>query len=377
MSDPLNILVVNVRADAVRALGELLHQRGHRVSTADGALEAVARAHRLSAAGDRLTLVMADLELPEMDALSMLAELRRRGETCDFAVLTGPEGLPMDQVTRARHLGCDQVLKRPYSAAQLDQVLETALGRRDGRIPPPGNQDPAPFFGTTRVFRAARQRAASELPPPAAPEPALDPVAVPPPAPRAPARDPIAPELFFGDDDQPPSPSLLDRTPARPVTPPPIQRSNGATRTFRSPVPEAAPPQPGTGALRRGVVTPPPNSSAATPGGGTASFRAGTGAVARPGTAPAARPPSGYERQRSDPFLAARPRATETTTARIRRGVDGNRPDTGAHAHPPPPAAAGLVTCPMCQRTFQAALRSAAYTTLCVHCGQLVRVEPG
>ncbi|MCK6487830.1 MAG: response regulator [Planctomycetes bacterium] len=360
MSEPLNILVVNVRPDAVRALGELLHQRGHRVATAGSALEAVARAQRLSAGGDRFTLMMAELDLPDMDGLELLAELRRRGETGEFALLTGSDGLPIDQSSRARHLGCDQVLKRPYSASTLDQLLETAIGRRDGRIAPPGNEDPAPFFGTTRVFRASRLRAASEQQQPPPRQPTPPPMQVP-----APRLDAVAPELF--DDEH--LPHQLPEAAPKPTPPP--QRSNGATRVIRSPLPTEQPP--GTGILRRSA-TPPPQSSVANPPG-TGTYRSTTGRVQRSDSGALTRP-GGYERQRSDPFISARPRPAETT-ARIRRSVDGGRPDTGAHVAPPPQAAAGNVTCPLCGKAFQAAIRTIAFTTLCVHCGQLVRIEPG
>ncbi len=81
-----------------------------------------------------------------------------------------------------------------------------------------------------------------------------------------------------------------------------------------------------------------------------------------------------------------------TSTTRIRRGVSGTDrvgkvPAPGAPAPADPPAAGPLppvadtppgrtVTCSHCRKEFVALNRAVSYTTICVHCGQLNRIDP-
>jgi CheY-like chemotaxis protein len=139
-------------------------------------------------------------------------------------------------------------------------------------------------------------------------------------------------------------------------------------------------PAPATEALERRGAPPlspvAPVASAAPITRGTDRFRrpsglypmGGTTRYGRPGT-PTPQPP--------------------TSTTRIRRGVSGTdrvgkvtpavapTPSSGAGAPATVDGAPGrTVVCLHCRREFVALNRSVSYTTICIHCGQLNRIDP-
>ena len=73
-------------------------------------------------------------------------------------------------------------------------------------------------------------------------------------------------------------------------------------------------------------------------------------------------------------------------TTRTRRGLTGTQappapllPSTHPSELPELPSAdpsSRAVACAYCQKTFMVAVKPAVYTVLCVHCGQMNRIEP-
>lgn len=65
------------------------------------------------------------------------------------------------------------------------------------------------------------------------------------------------------------------------------------------------------------------------------------------------------------------------TTQRIRRGITGRLERTPVVGEQPAPAAPGMrVACATCRREFMVEARPQIYNMVCVHCGQLNRIEP-
>ena len=117
----------------------------------------------------------------------------------------------------------------------------------------------------------------------------------------------------------------------------------------------------------------------------------------RRGVTPPAKETGGYTRRPSGFFLHNNapaagnepPMPPVVGTSRIRCTVTGSyvpsplaggqNPPTGNH--PPRPAATGggntrAVACAHCRKVFMVASRPDAYTAVCVHCGQLNRIDP-
>jgi hypothetical protein len=65
-------------------------------------------------------------------------------------------------------------------------------------------------------------------------------------------------------------------------------------------------------------------------------------------------------------------------TARIRRTVTGSyAPPIGGGGQTPPAAGpTRAVACAHCNKIFMVAIRQVAYTAVCIHCGQMNRIDP-
>ncbi len=184
-----------------------------------------------------------------------------------------------------------------------------------------------------------------------------------------------------------------ERTPLPAPVPPPGQTSAPANDGKPKAAPEASgffpatQPQAGTGALRRLGNVP-------APGLGSGSFR-------DPVTGSLKRPPSGLFVPEHNPREIRRSVAPEpsrpATTSRFHRSVQSGQPPLTGRQVPAPAASARIrrtlgtlppaaqaavempsctVACAHCQGQFEVLIKDQAYTVLCVHCGQLNRIDP-
>lgn len=257
-----------------------------------------------------------------------------------------------------------------------------------GHVPGPAAADDIPFYGTSKTFRA-------KMTTPAPTEGILSRV-------QRPASQPdIIPDHLIGGG--------LPQTPAAPsglrrgVSPQPPPDASGRRPAAREPsnffptTPE--PPQPETGRRGTDFFTPvaPTDINAIrdpvtgnfrrTPSGMT---RPPSGSMDRPGTAhppqreaePDAYLPGTTSRFRrsvgGDPVAGDPQRpvtgAGNPITSRIRRGITGSHPKPIAEAVPEAPTC--TVACAHCQGQFNVLVKAQAYTVLCVHCGQINRIDP-
>jgi hypothetical protein len=195
-------------------------------------------------------------------------------------------------------------------------------------------------------------------------------------------------------------------------TPLPHDRQDGTGRTvnpaFRTPLPflqpgavttPGTPPQvPPSVAAAPQVRTPQPGAGAPASDVPAVPVRPTTSFIRR-GVEPPTKATTGYRSRPSGLFLhstnadpAQPPAIPPGGTARIRRTVTGSyapSPITAGHSNPQarPPANPGTtagntasnsraVACAHCRKVFMVASRPDAYTAVCVHCGQLNRIDP-
>lgn len=414
MTSELHILVVDDRPDTVLFMTEFLLSRRHRVVTSSNgneALEAILKRQRTTEMYD---LVISDVTMPGMDGLTLLRELRRRQIAVPVVLYTAYGSMHPNLNQLASQNGCLSVLDKPIELRRIELLLDEVVAKRNGTQRQDKDQ---PFFGTSRVARPATntirrnsetgdqsgtgalerkhgtphpdtgayhtlQPAPTPLPfdaetgttnrlihslrtpHPFTPEPPNAPIARPLSTPPAPIRSP------------PPAQANPFTSPiARPVSLPPPNRTplpfmvdphtNPIARPIRTPLPVTNPapppapaPNPTTSFIRR-TVEPPPVQQ--------------TGYVRRP---------SGLFLSKQDDAQSPQP-----GTTRLRRSVTGtysqapvgtpqpvvpqpSSPPTASH-HP-----SRAVACAHCHKVFMVVARRESYTAVCIHCGQLNRIDP-
>ncbi len=121
----MRLLLVEDNLPLADALTELLSAAGYAVDCVhDGA-----SAEHL-AATESFDLVVLDLNLPEMDGLSVLRAMRARDNPAAVLILTA-RGAPEDRV-RGLDLGADDYMMKPFDAGELEARLRSLLRRRAG-----------------------------------------------------------------------------------------------------------------------------------------------------------------------------------------------------------------------------------------------------
>jgi two-component system OmpR family response regulator len=119
---PMRILVVEDERQLAGHVARALTRRGHTVVTEfDGAAGLkTARAHPVD-------LIVLDLNLPELDGLSVLGQLRREAATARVLILTARG--EVEHRIKGLQAGADDYLAKPFSMDELVARAE-ALGRR-------------------------------------------------------------------------------------------------------------------------------------------------------------------------------------------------------------------------------------------------------
>ncbi len=123
----LTVYIVEDDAAMRDSLSLMLRLSGYRAATF-GSAEAFLEAYRDDWAG----CVVADLRLPQKSGLELQAELRARGRSLPFVIITAHGDVPS---ARAAFQGeAVDFLEKPFDDADLRAAIDTAYGRELGRI---------------------------------------------------------------------------------------------------------------------------------------------------------------------------------------------------------------------------------------------------
>jgi FixJ family two-component response regulator len=125
MTTPSIISVVDDNASIRRAISNFLRTCGYVVHTFGSAGEFLASTHL-----NDTSCVISDVQMPVMNGLGLLAQVRARGHAAPFIFITGCS----DESIRARALKAGAIcfLTKPFAAPSLIACLDTALAL-DGR----------------------------------------------------------------------------------------------------------------------------------------------------------------------------------------------------------------------------------------------------
>lgn len=127
MSTPSVISVVDDDASVRAATNNFLRSRGYVVHTFASAEELLGSPHLVETA-----CVIADVQMPAMNGLELLANMRTQGHDAPFIFITAfPDEAIRD---RALEAGAVCFLAKPFAALKLIACLETALEQQRGGV---------------------------------------------------------------------------------------------------------------------------------------------------------------------------------------------------------------------------------------------------
>ncbi|HHY47775.1 MAG TPA: sigma-54-dependent Fis family transcriptional regulator [Firmicutes bacterium] len=114
------ILIVDDEANMRRILSELLTEQGYEVAAAKDGAEAIRRA-----TDSRFDLIILDLKLPDVDGITVLRELKKRGLTAAVVVLTAFSSI--ETAIEAMKLGAYDYIPKPFKVDKLKDVIKNAI----------------------------------------------------------------------------------------------------------------------------------------------------------------------------------------------------------------------------------------------------------
>ncbi len=125
---PLSILLVEDNPDSLRVMARLLGARGHRVTTASGVAEALARANP-----DGFDLLISDIGLPDGSGLDIVRQVGRRARLGAIAL----SGFGMeDDIVRSGEAGFSAHLTKPIDFGTLEAAIRRVVLQNTSIRPP-------------------------------------------------------------------------------------------------------------------------------------------------------------------------------------------------------------------------------------------------
>jgi DNA-binding NtrC family response regulator len=123
---PLRLLLVDDDPAVRRSLSDTLSEEGHEVHAAENAREALSQLTEYAP-----DLILSDIRMPGMDGIELLERVKALAPSVDVILMTAYDDMPT--VVRAMRQGAFDFLVKPLQLAELQAVLDRALGDRRAR----------------------------------------------------------------------------------------------------------------------------------------------------------------------------------------------------------------------------------------------------
>jgi CheY-like chemotaxis protein len=122
------VLVVDDDPSVLDCYRKLLGRAGYKTVTESDPRKVLMNGREL----EEIDLLLIDYKMPEMDGLTLLAELRRKEFRARCILVSAFLNDGVRQ--QARHLGVDHILEKPVDVAALRGVLASLLPTEGGRV---------------------------------------------------------------------------------------------------------------------------------------------------------------------------------------------------------------------------------------------------
>jgi len=114
----MKILIVDDNEAITKATSRVLKLKGHDCTVAN---EAKIGLKLISE--NEYDLVLLDLSMPEFSGLDLLKKLKPGSKNLSKIVICTAMSVPSDQILELKTLGVKSVLKKPFSLAEIDQII--------------------------------------------------------------------------------------------------------------------------------------------------------------------------------------------------------------------------------------------------------------
>ena len=125
-------VVVDDREEIRFLSTRLIEAAGGRVWEAGDGAAAIELIERLRDEGEKIDVVLMDMEMPGMNGYAAAAELRRRG--CDVPIVALTANAMADDRQRCLDAGCTEFLSKPIDRASLMRTLAALVGKRHADV---------------------------------------------------------------------------------------------------------------------------------------------------------------------------------------------------------------------------------------------------
>ena len=122
---PVKILIIDDEADVCTFFRRLLTKKGYEVTTATNEPEALS-----TLAGDRFSVAMVDLKLPDTDGLTLLQAIKARQPACEVIIMTGYS--TVKTAVTAMQQGAYEYLEKPFDdIGEIEALIARAVAQGD------------------------------------------------------------------------------------------------------------------------------------------------------------------------------------------------------------------------------------------------------
>ncbi len=162
MSENIKILIVDDEKIVIKSCELILKAEGFKVDGVTGAREAISRMEKTD-----YDLVFTDLNMPEMDGISLIRWMRQSKPDVGVVILTGYPS--QETIKEALELGIIDYVPKPFTPAVLLDVTQRAVewvGKQDNAEEKPVEDEfpPSMLNEIDRVISEYRDRPGSSIP---------------------------------------------------------------------------------------------------------------------------------------------------------------------------------------------------------------------